>query len=207
MKTSCTRALKRLGDVLIAAVLIAALSPVMVLTALLVRIRLGRPVIFAQARAGRNNETFVVYKFRSMLEASTLGPTTTDSQRLTPFGRWLRSTSLDELPQLFGVIKGDMSLVGPRPLLPQYTERYSPDQRRRLLMRPGMTGLSQVRGRNAAPWDDRLRWDVEYVDSWSLGLDVRILLLTVKVVFSGSGVSAPGEATVTEFAGSRLPSR
>ncbi len=207
MKTSFTRALKRLGDVLIAAVLIAALSPVMVLTALLVRIRLGSPVIFAQARAGRNNETFVVYKFRSMLEASTLGPTTTDSQRLTPFGRWLRSTSLDELPQLFGVIKGDMSLVGPRPLLPQYTERYSPDQRRRLLERPGMTGLSQVRGRNAATWDDRLRWDVEYVDSWSLGLDVRILLLTVKVVFSGFGVSAPGEATVTEFAGSRLPSR
>jgi lipopolysaccharide/colanic/teichoic acid biosynthesis glycosyltransferase len=206
MKGSPTMALKRLADILIAATAIAALSPVMLFTALLVRLRLGSPVIFTQPRAGRNNETFVVYKFRSMLEPSPLSPAT-DTERLTPFGRWLRSTSLDELPQLFCVIKGDMSLVGPRPLLPQYTELYSAEQRRRLLVRPGITGLSQVRGRNAAPWDDRLRWDVEYVDSWSLRLDVRILLLTVKVVFRGSGVSAPGEATVTEFAGSALPSR
>lgn len=197
---------KRLTDITASVLLILVLGPVFGLTALLVRYRLGAPVIFRQPRTGRHGTTFTLYKFRSMLEPPACAPETPDADRLTRFGVWLRSTSLDELPELVNVIKGDMSLVGPRPLLPRYMQHYSTDQARRHDVRPGITGLAQVRGRNAADWIDRLRWDVDYVDAGSLLLDLKILLLTVAVVVRRSGVSAPGHATVAEFTGNAAQS-
>jgi lipopolysaccharide/colanic/teichoic acid biosynthesis glycosyltransferase len=178
-----------------AAGLVAAL-PLLVVTALAVLLVLGRPVFLRQWRAGRGGVPFQILKFRTMREGEG-----SDAERLGTFGRALRSTSLDELPQLWNVLRGDMSLVGPRPLLPQYLDRYTPAQARRHEVKPGLTGLSQVSGRNALSWSERLDLDVWYVDHWSLVLDLTILACSVPAVLQGRGVSAPGSATMPEFVG------
>ena len=197
--------LKRVADLIASAVALVVLSPVFAVVALLVRARLGSPVIFRQQRPGKGGRIFTVYKFRSMRDA-TLGATgadavASDAERLTPFGRLLRSSSLDELPELFNVLRGDMSIVGPRPLLPEYLDRYNEEQARRHEVRPGITGWAQVNGRNAVSWDERFKMDVYYVDHRSFALDMRILLRTVSAVVSRKGVSAPGAETMQPFQG------
>jgi lipopolysaccharide/colanic/teichoic acid biosynthesis glycosyltransferase len=190
---------KRLVDVLVSAVLLVLTSPVQAVVALLVRRDLGSPVLFRQPRPGKDGLVFELVKFRSMRDPDPRRSLVTDEQRLTPFGAWLRSTSLDELPTLWNVLRGDMSIVGPRPLLVQYLDRYTPQQARRHEVRPGMTGLAQVSGRNAVDWEERFRLDVEYVDKCSPWLDVRILWATIRVVLRRRGVTAEGEATMPEF--------
>jgi lipopolysaccharide/colanic/teichoic acid biosynthesis glycosyltransferase len=193
---------KRLFD--LALVLLAApvWVPALGAVALLVRLRLGAPVLFRQTRPGLGGRPFALIKFRSMTDArGPDGAPRPDAERLTPFGRWLRATSLDELPELLNVLRGDMSLVGPRPLLLQYLERYSPAHRRRHDVRPGLTGLAQVSGRNAISWPQKFDLDVEYVERASLALDVRILARTIAAVFRREGISAAGEATMPEFTG------
>lgn len=195
-------AVKRAVDVAVAGAALAVASPVIVATAGAVAVGLGRPVLFTQPRVGRGDRVFRVYKFRTMRDAAGPdGRPLPDEQRLTPLGRFLRERSLDELPQLVNVLKGDMSLVGPRPLLVRYLERYSPEQRRRHDVLPGLTGWSQVNGRNALSWSEKLALDVWYVDHWSLGLDARILARTVVGVVRGDGISAAGHATMPEFTG------
>ena len=193
---------KRVLD-LVAVVAAAPLwVPALGLLAALVRARLGAPVFFRQSRPGRGGEPFTLVKFRTMTDAR--GPDGTllpDATRLTPFGRWLRATSLDELPELLNVLRGDMSLVGPRPLLPQYLPRYSPRHRMRHAVRPGITGLAQVSGRNALSWSDKFDLDVEYVERCSPGLDAWVLWRTVRAVVLREGISAAGEATMPEFTG------
>ncbi|HVR85849.1 MAG TPA: sugar transferase [Planctomycetota bacterium] len=189
--------LKRSFDVAVSLTLLVLLSPLLFLVAGLVLAVLGPPVLFRQWRPGLGGKPFVLVKFRTM----SLGQLA-DGDRMTRLGSFLRSASLDELPQLWNVLRGDMSLVGPRPLMMQYLPRYSPEQARRHDMRPGITGWAQVNGRNAVDWDERFRMDVWYVDHWSLVLDIKILLLTVKRVLSRSGVRPPGEATMREFLGS-----
>lgn len=191
---------KRIFD--LAAVLVAApfWLPLLLAVAVLVRIKLGAPVFFRQPRPGRGGRIFQMIKFRSMTdERDAAGELLPDAVRLTAFGRWLRATSLDELPELLNVLRGDMSLVGPRPLLVKYLPRYSARQARRHEVRPGITGLAQVMGRNALTWDEKFEWDVRYVETRSLLLDLRILLLTVKAVVFRTGISAAGEATMPEF--------
>jgi len=176
------------------------LSPVLLLLALVIRLKLGSPVLFRQARPGRGGRVFILWKFRTMNQArDDEGQLMPDGQRLTPFGQWLRTTSLDELPELWNVLRGDMSLVGPRPLLVEYLDRYTPEEARRHEVSPGLTGWAQVNGRNATTWEERLRLDVWYVDHQSLALDLQILLRTVFLVFSRDGISAPGSATMPEF--------
>lgn len=192
---------KRVIEAVVAAVAIALLSPVFGVVAILVAVKLGQPVLFRQQRPGIDGRVFTILKFRTMIDADPARGLVTDAERLTRFGRILRSTSLDELPGLVNVLRGDMSLVGPRPLMVKYLDRYDPVQARRHDVRPGVTGLSQIRGRNAASWDDRLRWDVEYVETHGLLVDLRIVLKTVVVVVRRTGVSAPGHATVEEFLG------
>ena len=193
---------KRAFDLAIAVPALVVLSPVAGLVALTVARRLGRPVLFRQARAGRGAVEFRVAKFRTMTdERGSDGELLPDEDRLTPFGAKLRATSLDELPQLWSVVRGDMSLIGPRPLPTRYVERYSAAQRRRLEARPGITGWAQVNGRNDTTWPDRLRHDVWYVDHASWRTDLRILAMTVRTAVSGSGVSASGHATMPEFRG------
>lgn len=194
---------KRIADVTSAAVLLVLLSPILLVIALLVRAKLGAPVLFMQLRPGRDGRLFRIYKFRSMLPApagvDAVAAVDTDSQRLTRFGHVLRASSADELPELYNVLRGDMSIVGPRPLLPEYLERYNDVQARRHEVRPGITGWAQVNGRNAAPWEDRLAMDVFYVDNRSLRLDLRVLGMTIGTVLGRSGVSADGHATVEPF--------
>jgi sugar transferase EpsL len=195
-------ALKRLFDVLASAFALVLLSPVLLVTALLVRSRLGSPVIFKQQRPGKNGQLFTILKFRTMKDAAvtdSVSAVGTDADRLTPFGRKLRSTSLDELPELLNVLRGDMSLVGPRPLLTEYLERYNATQARRHEVRPGITGWAQVNGRNAVSWDERFEMDVWYVDNRSILLDLKILGMTVAAVFSRSGVSSATHATMEPF--------
>lgn len=176
--------------------------PLLAGLAALVRLRLGSPVFFRQQRPGHREEVFALIKFRTMTEAREAGGALrSDADRLTPFGRWLRASSLDELPELLNVLKGEMSLVGPRPLLVHYLPRYSAEQRRRHEAPPGLTGWAQVKGRNALSWDEKFRLDVWYVDHRSLGLDLRILALTVWQVLTRKGISAPGDATMPEFRG------
>ena len=176
------------------------LSPLFLITALLVKNRLGTPVIFRQERAGKNGKPFVICKFRTMTEERDKdGNLLPDKKRLTRFGAFLRSTSIDELPELLNVLKGEMSLVGPRPLHVRYIGRYSPEQKRRLEIRPGMTGWAQVNGRNAISWEDRLKMDVWYVDNRNFFLDIRILFRTVCTVFRREGISGDGHATMKEF--------
>lgn len=196
---------KRAVDLLVAAVALVVLSPVFAVVALLVRLNLGSPVIFAQRRPGKGARIFTLYKFRTMREAAEgvtgVDAVASDAERSTPFGRLLRSTSLDELPQLVNVLKGDMSFVGPRPLLPEYLDRYNETQARRHEVRPGLTGWALVNGRNAVSWDDRFEMDVWYVDHRSLALDARILLRTVWSVVSREGITAPGAETMPPFEG------
>lgn len=194
---------KRLFDLIAAAVGLVFALPVMGVVALLVRLKLGRPVLFRQQRPGLNGEIFTLRKFRTMRDAvDREGKALPDAERLTPFGRKLRSTSLDELPELFSVLSGEMSLVGPRPLLVRYLGRYSPEQMRRHEMRPGITGWAQVNGRNALSWEEKFALDVWYVDHWSFWLDLRILWRTVWNVVRREGISGGGEATMREFMGS-----
>lgn len=195
---------KRVFDVTLASLGLVVLSPVLLVTALLVRYRIGSPVLFRQTRPGLRGQPFQILKFRTMTNAvDAEGQLLPDEERLTRFGQLLRSTSLDELPELINVVRGDMSLVGPRPLIMRYLERYTPEQARRNLARPGITGLAQVRGRNALSWEDRFALDVEYIDTWSLGLDVRILFETVVTVLRRDGISTEGHATAPEFMGER----
>lgn len=195
--------MKRLTDLILASLALILLSPVMAVVALLVRLNMGRGVLFRQARPGLQGQPFEIIKFRTM--KNTLdkdGQPLPDSQRLTRLGRFLRSSSLDELPELVNVLKGEMSLVGPRPLLMQYIERYSPRQARRHEVKPGLTGWAQVNGRNALTWEKRFELDVWYVDNHNLLLDLKIMVMTVAKVFSREGISQPGQATMSEFLGS-----
>ncbi len=195
--------MKRFFDLAIILLASPIWIPVLLLLALCVWAALGRPVLFRQPRPGLNGRIFHLWKFRTMTNArDAQGQLLADAQRLTRFGRWLRSTSLDELPEVLNVLKGDMSLVGPRPLLVQYLDRYTPEQRRRHEVRPGITGWAQVRGRNALSWEEKFKLDVWYVDHQSLWLDLRILALTVGQVLRRTGISAAGEATMPEFRGS-----
>jgi lipopolysaccharide/colanic/teichoic acid biosynthesis glycosyltransferase len=189
---------KRGIDISISALVLLVTSPLQALVALLVRRDVGSPVLFRQQRPGRHGQLFELVKFRTMRE----GPGAPDAARLTPLGRFLRSASLDELPTMWNVLRGDMSLVGPRPLLPAYLARYTPEQARRHEVRPGVTGLAQVRGRNAVSWEDRFRADVEYVDRLGPALDAQILLCTLGLVLRRTGVSAEGSVTMPEFLGS-----
>jgi len=192
---------KRALDAIGAALALIGLSPLLIGLAVLVAVRLGRPVLFRQDRPGLHGTTFTIVKFRTMLEPAAIAGTVDDADRLTPFGRWLRSTSLDELPSLWNVLVGEMSFVGPRPSLCRYLDLYTPEQHRRHDVRPGLTGLAQVRGRNALPWPERLRSDLEYVDTRSLALDARILLRTIGVVLRREGITTPGHATSEAFTG------
>lgn len=194
--------IKRVVDVVVAGAALVVTAPVQALVALLVARDVGRPVLFRQLRPGLNGETFELRKFRTM-RAPTGSPVESDAERLTSLGRFLRATSLDELPSLWNVARGDMSLVGPRPLLVSYLDRYSPHQARRHEVRPGLTGLAQVEGRNLVGWPERLALDVEYVDSRSLALDLKILARTVLLVVRRTGVSSGTSATMEEFTGSR----
>ena len=194
---------KRLIDLAVAVPAFAVSLPVQGAIAVLVARKLGRPVLFRQRRPGLHGRPFTLVKFRTMLAPDPAAGRVDDADRMTAFGAALRATSLDELPTLFNVIRGDMSLVGPRPLLMRYLDRYTPEQARRHEVRPGLTGLAQVSGRNAIEWDDKLTLDVEYVDRRSLRLDLRILLLTVRQVVRRDGITAPGHVTTAEFMGSR----
>jgi lipopolysaccharide/colanic/teichoic acid biosynthesis glycosyltransferase len=196
-------ALKRTVDIVGATFGLIVFSVPLLLVALAVRLKLGSPVFFRQERAGFAGRKFRMIKFRSMTDArGPDGQLLPDDQRLPRFGKLLRSTSLDELPELINVLKGDMSLVGPRPLLVRYLERYSPEQARRHEVRPGLTGWSQVNGRNAVSWEERFEQDVWYVDNVSLALDLKIILMTIGKVIKRSGVSAGDHVTMTEFMGS-----
>ena len=195
--------MKRLFDIVVSACALLMLALPMLVVIWMVRRKLGSPVFFAQVRPGMHGKPFKMVKFRSMTsERGTDGELLPDTERLTPFGRFLRSTSLDELPELWNVLKGDMSLVGPRPLLMEYLPLYSPEQARRHEVRPGITGWAQVNGRNAISWEDKFKLDVWYVDHCSLWLDIKILWLTVKKVLVREGISAAGEATMARFTGS-----
>lgn len=194
--------IKRLIDIVLSAAALLMLSPVLCVIAALIAMRLGRPVLFTQARPGLHGKPFRMLKFRSMTSTCDAnGNLLPDEQRLTPFGQRLRSTSLDELPGLWAVLKGDMSLVGPRPLLMEYLPLYTPEQARRHEVRPGITGWAQVNGRNAISWEEKFALDVWYVENQSLWLDIKILFLTVKKVFVREGISAAGEATMSKFTG------
>lgn len=197
-----TSFLKRAFDVVVATIALVVFSPVLLVVAMLVRRRIGSPVLFRQTRPGLNGKPFEILKFRTMTnETDGHGQLLPDEDRLPRFGSLLRSTSLDELPELINVIRGEMSLVGPRPLVMRYLPRYTPEQARRHLARPGITGLAQVRGRNALSWEERFALDVDYVDEWSFWLDLRILVWTVGAVIKREGISTEGHATAPEFMG------
>ncbi|SMG17022.1 sugar transferase EpsL [Dethiosulfovibrio salsuginis] len=195
---------KRALDVVLSLMGLVALSPVLLCTALAVAVKLGRPVLFRQKRPGLNGKPFYMLKFRTMTDGrDKKGDLLPDEIRLTAFGKLLRSTSLDELPELLNVLKGDMSLVGPRPLLMEYLPLYSKEQARRHRVRPGITGWAQVNGRNALSWEEKFALDVWYVDNWSIELDLRILAKTVGAVFKRQGISSGGHATMPPFEGKR----
>ncbi|MDQ6971175.1 MAG: sugar transferase [Mariprofundaceae bacterium] len=194
--------MKRVMDVFVSLSMLLLLWPLMISLALLIRWQFGSPVIFRQQRPGWHGKPFYIYKFRSMTDArDEKGDLLSDNERLTSAGRFLRRLSLDELPQLFNVLKGDLSLVGPRPLLMEYLPLYSSEQARRHDVRPGITGWAQVNGRNAISWEDRFRYDVWYVDHQSLRLDMKILALTLLKVLRSEGVSQQGHATMEKFRG------
>ena len=200
--------LKRASDIMAGTIGLMVLSPVLSIIGLSVVIDLGRPVLFAQQRPGKDGKLFRMYKFRTMRDmAAPDGRQLSDSERLTKLGRFLRSTSLDELPELINVLLGHMSIVGPRPLLPQYLDRYTLEQARRHEVKPGITGWAQVNGRNALTWEEKFRLDVWYVDNWSLWLDLRILMMTVVKVVKRDGISSKEHATMQEFMGSVSGSR
>lgn len=194
--------IKRFMDFLIAALSIIIFSPLLILLAILVRIKLGGPVIFKQDRPGLNGKVFKLYKFRTMTDAKDEnGNLLDDEYRLTSFGKKLRSTSLDELPELYNILKGDMSIVGPRPLLVKYLPLYNDEQKRRHDVRPGLTGLAQVSGRNAITWTEKFNKDIEYVDNVSLGLDISIFFKTIYCVLKKEGINSDSAATMEDFTG------
>ena len=193
---------KRIMDLALTIPGLLVLSPVLLIIAVLVAVYHGTPVLFRQRRPGLREKPFWIYKFRSMTDArDNEGKLLPDSERITRLGQFLRTSSLDELPEIFNVLKGEMSWVGPRPLLMQYLERYSPEQRRRHEVLPGITGWAQINGRNALTWEDKFTLDVWYVDHWSLGLDIKIILTTVEKVLRREGINQPGHATAEEFMG------
>ena len=194
--------MKRLFDIFLAVIGILAFAIPLLVVICLVRIYIGRPIFFRQLRTGLNGNTFVIWKFRTMTEqCDSYGDLMPDAIRLTRFGRFLRASSLDELPELWNVLKGDMSMVGPRPLLAEYLPLYNAEQARRHDVRPGITGWAQINGRNAISWDERLKLDVWYLDNNSLWLDIRILFITVRKVLIREGISALSEATYSKFKG------
>lgn len=195
---------KRLFDIIASAFGLMLLSPVIVIVAWKISHKLGSPVLFRQVRPGLNGKPFEMIKFRTMRDAiDEAGNPLPDSERMTPFGSFLRSSSLDELPELWNVLKGDMSLVGPRPLLMEYLPLYSPEQYRRHEARPGVTGWAQINGRNTLSWDEKFKLDIWYVENRSFWLDLKIILLTIKKVIVRDGISADGEATMTKFTGDK----
>lgn len=195
--------LKRLLDIVVAIAALILLSPVMLVVALLIRRRLGTPVLFRQRRPGLGGRPFTMVKFRTMRDAcDRQGNALPDEQRLTPFGQWLRATSLDELPELWNVVKGEMSLVGPRPLLMEYLPLYTPRQAQRHRVRPGITGWAQVNGRNAIGWEEKFEYDLWYVERCSLWLDLKILCLTLLKSARREGIASAGDATMPRFRGS-----
>jgi len=199
--------LKRPMDFILSFMAIIVLSPVLIIVAILVRLKLGSPVLFKQKRPGLNEKIFTMYKFRTMTdEKDENGELLPDSVRLTKFGRMLRATSLDELPELFNIFKGDMSIIGPRPLLIQYLELYNDHQKRRHEVRPGLSGHAQVNGRNAISWEDKFNLDVEYVDTVSFIDDWKIIFLTLKKVFAKEGISSDTSVTMEPFRGSKIDS-
>jgi len=196
--------MKRLTDVILSLTALLVFLPFMVVTAILVRWHLGSPVFFRQQRPGLHGDPFYLLKFRTMLECPGAGnDSRSDAERLTRFGRRLRATSLDELPTLWNVLRGDMSLIGPRPLLPEYLPLYTSEQQRRHDVRPGITGWAQVNGRNSLSWEERFALDIWYVDNRSFWLDTKILFLTIVQVFRRDGITASGEATMPRFIGSK----
>lgn len=200
--------IKRTIDVVASFTGLIVLSPVIVILAILVRLKLGSPVLFRQQRPGFMGRPFWLFKFRTMTDRrDAAGKLLPDDQRLPGFGRFLRSTSLDELPELFNVLKGDMSIVGPRPLMMKYLPRYSPEQARRHEAKPGITGWAQVHGRNAISWEDRFKLDVWYVDNWSVWLDLKIIIRTIVSVFRREGITQQGRATMDEFLGTPQTTR
>ncbi len=193
---------KRLSDIIVSFTILIILSPVMLAVSFLVFLKLGRPIFFRQKRPGKDGRIFGMYKFRTMLNTKdSSGQLLPDEKRLTSFGKFLRAASLDELPELINVLKGDMSLVGPRPLLVEYLNYYTPEQRRRHLVRPGVTGWAQVNGRNAISWEEKFKLDLWYVDNWSLWLDIKIFFLTFYKVFKREGISSENSATMEKFKG------
>lgn len=192
---------KRALDLAVAIPLFVATLPIQALAAVAIRLTMGSPVLFSQTRPGLHGKPFVMRKFRTMHPEDPARGWTDDASRLTPLGAMLRSTSIDELPTIWNIVNGDMSLVGPRPLLMRYLDRYTPEQARRMEVPPGLTGLAQISGRNAQTWEDRFTYDIRYVDSNSIWADLRILAMTVWTVAKRDGVSAAGEATMSEFTG------
>lgn len=196
--------LKRFFDIVASGLGLIILSPVIAIVAWQIKKKLGSPVLFRQVRPGLNGKPFEMVKFRTMRDAiDANGDPLPDSERMTPFGSFLRSSSLDELPELWNVLKGDMSLVGPRPLLMEYLSLYNDEQKRRHEARPGLTGWAQINGRNAISWEEKFRLDTWYIDNKSFVLDIKILILTIKKVFIRDGISAEGDATMPKFKGSR----
>lgn len=196
--------MKRLFDFSLSLLALILASPLMLLIAIKIYIDIGFPVIFKQARPGLNNKIFNMYKFRTMKDMKDQnGNQLTDKERITLLGSFLRKSSLDELPELINIIKGDMSLVGPRPLLKEYLELYSKNQLRRHEMRPGLTGLAQVNGRNAISWEEKFNLDIQYVDNNNFLMDLKIIIMTIQLVIKQDGISAKGEATVSKFKGNK----
>jgi len=195
-------ALNRIIDILLSLLALVAMAPLFLVIALSVRLFLGSPILFRQIRPGLNGKLFGLYKFRTMMDLrDERGYFLPDEKRISGIGKFLRKTSLDELPELWNVMKGDMSIVGPRPLLPQYLPRYTAEQARRHEVKPGLTGWAQINGRNAISWEEKFKLDVWYVDNCSIWLDLKIIALTIVKVLSGEGITAPGEATMPEFMG------
>lgn len=195
---------KRLFDLVFAAMLLIAFMPIMIILAAAIRMFLGHPVIFIQLRPGLKDKPFNLYKFRTMTDKrGSSGELLSDAERMTGFGRFLRSTSLDELPSLWNVIKGEMSVVGPRPLLMEYLPLYSPDQARRHDVKPGLTGWAQINGRNAITWDEKFSLDIWYIENWTLWLDIKIILMTIKKVMMRTDINAEGEVTMPKFTGNK----
>jgi len=196
--------MKRIFDLTLTIPAYLLLSPLIILIAVIIRLTMGKPIFFRQIRPGFHGKPFTIYKFRTMLNAyGKNGNLLPDKERLTRFGKFLRSTSLDELPELFNILKGEMSIVGPRPLLMQYLERYSPEQARRNEVRPGLTGWAQINGRNAITWEEKFRLDVWYVDNQSFRIDIKIIFMTILKVLKREGISQPGQATMEEFMGNK----
>ena len=197
--------IKRLFDIVTTGIALILLSPVLIVLAILVRLKLGSPVLFCQQRPGLNGKAFTIFKFRTMInkQYDKSGNIIADSQRLTKFGRFLRNMSLDELPEFLNVLKGDMSLVGPRPLMMKYLDRYTPQQARRHEVKPGITGWAQINGRNNIIWEEKFELDVWYIDNWSIWLDLKILFKSIIAVLKRQDVNKQGQATVDEFMGTQ----